>query len=410
MNLLKQHKRFGLLLSVMLCISLTACVSSPAQSETKDDVVIGTLGTQQKEPGAIKRQELQSAIMRYADRYTAFMSMEAERIDQNATTPQQRSFAAGLKVETRTAAVDIAVGPNPVENLLDLIVLVTLTRVELETYWVPEVLGSDMGESLINTARNLEKDIWKRSAKVLTSAQQQTLKELIIQFNEEHPDQHFFWEMRFGEFSDQRAADLARVEQTGGLLGEVRQTRETVEEVQDFTERLMYYMLRAPTLTRLEAELGMRRALESPEVVQLLDNTERLTRSTERYATMLEHLPREREAAIVQMFEEFNKERDEAIRHLFEEMSAEREAAINQIVEKQSEAIKALLVSEELKGTVSSISDEGGEIANTTFIRGMILIVFWVIAYISGKLFYDYLVYRRALTRQSRTQKDTAQR
>lgn len=112
----------------------------------------------------------------------------------------------------------------------------------------------------------------------------------------------------------------------------------------------------------------------------------------------------------LQKFEEFNKERDEAIRHLFEEMSAEREAAINQIVEKQSEAIKALLVSEELKGTVSSISDEGGEIANTTFIRGMILIIFWVIAYISGKLFYDYLTYRRMLARESRTQKDTAQR
>ena len=330
------------------------------------------------------------------------MGMEAERIDQNATTPQQRSFATGLKVATRTAAVDIAVGPNAVENLLDLIVLVTLTRIELETYWVPEVLGSDMGESLIRTARTLEEDIWKRSAKVLTSEQQQVLRDLIIQFHEEHPDQHFFWEMRFGEFSDQRAADLARVEQTGGLLGEVRQARETVQEVQDFTERLMYYMLRAPTLTRLEAELGMRRALESPEVVQLLDNTERLTTSTERYAAMLEHLPREREEAIVQLFEEINKERDAAIRHMFEEMSAEREAAINQIMEEQRETIKALLVSEEFKGTVSSISDEGGEIANTTFIRGMILIVFWVIAYISGKLFYDYLRDRRTEARENR--------
>jgi hypothetical protein len=401
MTYLRQEK-LRLILSLVFCIVLPACVSAPAQSETRDDVVIATLGTKGKEPGVIKREQLQSAIMRYADRYTAFMGMEAQRIEQNAVTPQQRAFATGLNLAARTAAVDIAVGPNAVENLLDLIVLVTLTRRELETYWVPEVLGSELGESLIRTAQVLEEDVWKRSAKVLTSEQQQVLRELIDQFHEDHPDQHFFWEMRFGEFSDQRAADLARVQQTGGLLGEVRQARETVHEVQDFGERLMYYMLRAPNLTRLEAELGVRRILASPEIIQLIDNTERITQSTERYAAMLEYLPREREEAIVQVFDEFSQERDAAIRHMFEEISAEREAAIDQIMEEQRETIKALLVSAEFKNTVSRISDEGGEIANTTFIRGMILIVFWMIAYVSGKLFYDYLTYRRALARDKR--------
>jgi hypothetical protein len=286
-----------------------------------------------------------------------------------------------------------------VENLLEMIVLVSLTRIEIENYWVPEVLGAELGESLVRTAIVLDEDIWKRSSKVLTADQQQALRNMITEWKEENPDQHFFWQIRFGEFSGQRAADLRRVTQTGGLLGEVKQTRESVEEIQAFGERVMYYMLRAPAMTRLEAELGMRRMLASPEKIQLLDNSERLTQSTERYASMLEHLPKEREAAIAQLFEELNKERQSAINHMFMQTSMEREAAINQIMEGQREAIKHLLASEEFLGAIDQISDEGDEVVNTTFIRATLLILIWVFAYIVAKLVYDRLLYRQEHSR-----------
>jgi hypothetical protein len=388
---------------LIISLILQACASSPAQSETKDDVVIAPIGQQQDQAGAqpVKRQQLEAAIMRYADRYSAFLGMESQRIMDKATTPEQRAFAIGLALHPRTAAVDIAIGPNAVENLLEMIVLVSLTRIEIENYWVPEVLGNELGESLVRTVKILDEDAWKRAATVLTSDQQQALREMIAEWKEQNPDQHFFWQIRFGEFSGQRASDLARVKQTGGLLGEVQQTRETVEEVQAFGERVMYYMLRAPSLTRLEAELGMRRMLASPEMVQLLDNAERLTQSTERYASMLEHLPNEREAAIKQMFQELNKEREAAINHMFVQTAQEREAAIKQLMEEQRETLKHVLASQEFLNTIDSISDEGDEIVNTTFLRVTILILIWMVAYVIAKLVYDRLVFR-----QSRSQKE----
>jgi hypothetical protein len=378
---------------------LQACASSQAQSKSsgKDDVVIAPVGQQtQATPVLVKRQELESGIMRFADRYSAFLGMESDRIKAKAETPDHRAFAVGLALHPQTAAIDIAIGPNAVENLLDMIVLVTLTRIEIENYWAPEVLGAKLGESLIRTVTILDEEIWRISADVLTQDQQLALRQIIMDWKKQYPDQHFFWQMRFDEFSGQAAADLARIKKTGGLLGEVQQTRESVEEIQAFGERIMYYMLRAPTLTRLEAELGMREMLASPELVQILDNSERLTRSTERYAAMMEQLPKEREAAIKQMFEELNREREASINHMFEQTSQEREAAIKQLMEEERELIKQVLASREFLGAIDEISNEGDEIVNTTFIRAILLILVWMIAYVIARTSYDRLASKSA--------------
>jgi hypothetical protein len=362
---------------LLICASLLAgCVGAATQPKSQD-VTVGKIGAEDATRPAMQRQQLEVEIMRYGDRYHARMALEADRIKAKATTPELRWFATGWKLACQTAVVDIAVGPNAVENLLDMIVLASLTREELETYWVPEYLGAELGQGLLKAARMLEEEIWEGSKRVLTPEQQKDLRSLIQEWNEQHPDQHYFWHIRFGGFTDQRAVELQRVEQTGGLLGEISQTRETAVEIQKFGERVMYYMQRAPGLTRLQAEFGLREVFIMPEVVQVLDNTERLTRSTERYAAMIEKLPAERDAAIVQMFNELSREREEAV---------------TQLMLQQREAIKALLVSEELHSAVTDIGSEGKDIANKTFIRGVLLILLWGVVFLGGRVLSDILI------------------
>ncbi len=380
-------------LFVFLIIStglLVSCVGTPTQPKSKD-VSVAKIGAGAEGKPAMKRQQLAVEVMRYGDRYFARMSLEADRIRDKATTPELRRFATGWKLACQTTVVDIAVGPNAVENLLDMMVLASLTREEFETYWVPEYLGQDLGEGLLKASRMLEEEIWEGSKRVLTPEQQDDLRALIHEWNEQHPDQHYFWGIRFAGFTDQRALELQRVEETGGLLGEIAQTRETAVEMREFGERVMYYMQRAPNLTRLQAEFGMREMLNTPEVIQLLDNTERLTRSSERYAIVMEKLPAERDAAIVQMFSELSREREAAIIQMVDKLSKEREEAITHLVLEEREAIKALLTSQELRSALDQISTEGGEIANKTFIRGALLILLWLFAYVGGKITYDVL-------------------
>ena len=372
---------------------VAGCVGTPTQPKSQD-VTVAKIGASAEGKPAMQRQQLEVEIMRYADRYFARMSLEADRIREKATTPELRRFATGWKLACQTTVVDIAVGPNAVENLLDMMVLASLTREEFETYWAPEVLGDELGQGLLKASRMLEEEIWEESKRVLTPEQQNDLRTLIHEWNQQHPDQHYFWGIRFAGFTDQRAIELQRIQETGGLLGEIAQTRETAVEMREFGERVMYYMQRAPNLTRLQAEFGMQEILNTPEAIQLLDNTERLTRSSERYASVLEKLPAERDAAIVQMFSELSREREAAIIQMVDKLSKEREEAITHLVLEEREAIKALLTSQELRSALDHISTEGGEIANKTFIRGALLILLWLFAYVGGKIAYDVLTSR----------------
>ena len=382
---------------------LIGCAGTPAYSQSQG-IIVENIDPNASTKPVLQYQQLGIELMRYADRYSARMVLEADRISQQASTPDERRIAAMWKLASETAAYDIAVGSNYVENLLDMIVLASLTRIQVENYWVPELLGYELGQGLFKAALLLEDEIWEISNDVLTPEHQKDLKSLILDWHQANADQHYFWTVRFAGFTDQRAIDLQRASQKSGLLGQISQTRETADEIRLFGERLLYYLQRAPDLTRLQTELGLINAVSMPEVVQLLDNTERLTRSTERYADMIEQLPaerdaaiaqmidvvsREREAAITQMFDRLSQEREQAITQMFDQFSRERQDAITQIAIQERDTIKELLMSTELKNAVEHIGSEGGEIVNTTFIRGALLILLWLIAYVGAKLAYD---------------------
>ena len=360
-----QPRLWRVITAALCCVGLWSCATTvtPPSRQSQE---VSVAAVRQAEQAGIKRQQLEVEIRRFADRYSTVMSLEADRIMDRAGTPELRWFATGIKLSIREAVLDIAVGPNAVENLLDMLVLTTLQRQDLETYWVPKFLGPKLGQGLLNAARQHEEEIWDIGKNVLNAKQQTELRELIQDWREAHPDQHYTYGVRFAGFSGQRAQDLGQVRQTGGLLGEVAQARETVDEVREFSERLLYYLQRAPSITRLEAEFGMRGLFKSQEFRQLLDNVERVTRSTEAYAELARNFP------------------------------AEREAALTQLVALEREALKDLLKSDELRGTVGQLSDEGDQIVNTAFIRGSLLVLLWVFGYVVAKLAHDYISERRS--------------
>ena len=110
-------------------------------------------------------------------------------------------------------------------------------------------------------------------------------------------------------------------------------------------------------------------------------------------------MSQEREAAITQMFDRLSQEREQAITQMFDKLSRERQDAITQIALKERDTIKELLASKELREAVEHVGSEGGEIVNTTFIRGALLILLWLIAYVGAKLAYDAFK-RRSQTKQ----------
>jgi hypothetical protein len=69
---------------------------------------------------------------------------------------------------------------------------------------------------------------------------------------------------------------------------------------------------------------------------------------------------------------------------------------LTQLIALEREALKDLLKSDELRGTVGQLSDEGDQIVNTAFIRGSLLVLLWVFGYVVAKLAHDYISGRRS--------------
>lgn len=294
-------------LSIALgCLCLPGCVATlaPAKSQVVDVAPIAEAPA--TAAAGLTRTELQDDVMRFADRFSARMVPVADRLLARAQTVEERWLAMNWKMLSREAVLAIAVGPNAVTNLLDMVVLVSLARLQLESYWVPRVIGVDEGEGIVEAVRSLETDIWSLADKVLKPGEQQALMVLIRDWHETYSNTYYFWDVRFGAFSGQRAAELERVAASGGLLGQVQQTRETIGEVRDLGERVLYYMQNAPVVLRLQAQVGAYEMLRLPEMQQLLSDAEQFNASVERLAVVAESLPK----TIDQFMERVSEQRE----------------------------------------------------------------------------------------------------
>ncbi len=337
----------------LLALGLAGCALGTAP-QVSQDVSVAPVRYGQDDaatPTGVKRAQLEAEIMRFADRYAGRMATEMFRINDLDTSGDLRLLTLGWIVKSRTAVVTIAVGPNAVENMLDMVVLASLTRHSVETYWVPRFLGEELGSGLIEASRTLNEDIWAIAGEVLTPAQQQDLRLLIAEWLEKHPDDLNFWEVRFDGFSGQRAAELEKVEQSGGLLGEVAQTRQTAEQIQQFGERVLYYMQRAPTITRQEAQFAVYSLVRQPEFAGLFDSTARLTQTAERFATVAETLPQQQFAVISQLMDRIDEQRAAAIEEVSVALTQQREAFLEDLLAEE-ERVRGILA--DLRTTIEA--------------------------------------------------------
>ena len=348
----------------LVAAGLGGCAFGPAP-EVSQDVSVAPLRFSEGEAGTptgVKRAQLEAEVMRFADRYAGRMATEMFRLQEQETSRDLRWFTAAWMTRSRTAVVDIAVGPNAVENYLNMLVLTALTRHSVERYWAPEFLGEELGQQLIEASKTLEEDAWSSAEKVLTPDQQADLRAMIAARIEQHPDDLDFWEARLGGFSGQRAAKLAPVVRTGGLLGEVAQTRQTAEQMQQFGERVLFYMQRAPTITRLEAQYAVYDLLRQPEFAGLFESTSRLTLAADRFAKVAETLPEQQFAAINQLMDRVDEQRVAALGQFSAELTQQRQGFLEDLLAEEKR-VRGILA--DLRATIEAGQELAASINHT---------------------------------------------
>ena len=290
-----------------LLFGLAACMTpSPA---TEQVLVAPLSSSGQSSQSSMTREELEDSVRRYADRYFTRIALATNELAANTTSGEHRQLMHDWKTTAQTAIVDTAIGQNAVTNLLDMMVATRLSLLVIDSYWTPNVFGETLGKPFRETYVELERDIWAVSDDVLTAQQQDDLRNLVDEWHAENPEQYFPWYVRLDNFSGQRAASLAAVKQTGGLLSEVARAREAAEEIQAFGERILFYLQRAPMITSNEFESGVGDILQRPDVAGLVTDTDRFVSAVEQLVQLVEDLPDEQIAAIDQFMDRLGSER-----------------------------------------------------------------------------------------------------
>jgi len=289
-------------LSLLLCV-LSGCVSGPRQATGQ--VEVAAFESNQTESSYVLLEE---QLFRFANRFGTRIALASDRVIESVDDPADALRILRWKSVAISTMINLAVGPDAVGNLLDTIVVTTLSRLVLEDYWVPEVLGEALGGELIDAYRVLEADIRQIADRVLTEQQQSELLSLIEEWHTANPDQTYPWNVRLDEFSGQRAANLMRVRQSGGLLG-IRGAAQSIDAIASLTERVMFYLEYLPRVLQNSVQETYFAFLLTPNVDQSFNDLNRFVDASEDLVAVVERLPQERFEVVSQVMEDIGRER-----------------------------------------------------------------------------------------------------
>ena len=258
------------------------------------------------------QRQLQAKCMRFADQYVGFVVEEAARFEQGAANPELRVLVANWKLSQANSAYSIAAGESAVVSALDLVTLAVLSRMVVEDTVVPRF--PDDAAPLLAVHRQLEERAWKLTDEFLTPSQADDMREVLARWRAQNPQVTSVAFVHFVDFAKAvgRPAPgetshsgnlfaLVGLDPLAGLDPAIQQ----IEQTRLLAERAIYYLQRVPYVVNLQIERVTTDLLSEPEVRGALADADRISRSTERFASVAEALPdtfaRERAALINQL-------------------------------------------------------------------------------------------------------------
>jgi hypothetical protein len=318
--------------------------------------------------------ELQSELMSYADRFVSIITQALEDFETLNPKPQARQVILSDLVYSLSSVYTIAAESNPQVGLLDLVAVTTLGRIIYEDNMRRKYGKST--EVLVAGFRQMEKDIWRIAAKVLTKEQQGELRQLILYWRKNNPDKIVYNYLRFGDFAAQRRnSTLVKKVQTGGLFKTVKKVNQEIEEIRMLTERGIFLGTRLPLLTGNFAEVWMSQLLVSPETSKILADIHTFSSVSERLALVAEQMPDKvmkdvskiQKQTVKQVMADINDWSVVTLDNVMAKVAIEREAFISQFMNRlfgeQKIALEALLTEEQrVTGLVTELRKaiEGG--------------------------------------------------
>jgi hypothetical protein len=242
--------------------------------------------------------DLQEQLLRSADIFLVGVTTSAEKLRRDGAPISQVDLQT-LKISYTTTILALATGPNVIANLLDMVVLITRSRMMVEAYWLPEVYG-ESARPLLETCRETETQLWQIATPLLTATQQEELRQTIQTLHQQDrnsqtllPTQALNFVTGVAKVSQKKRYEpssvfsLLMLDPLAGLDPAARELAET----RLFAERALFIAQRMPNLLRWEMELFTLKTAEMPQLQQLLTDSTQLAAAADRFSQVAVQLP-----------------------------------------------------------------------------------------------------------------------
>lgn len=241
----------------------------------------------------ITPSELDQLTNSFADTYVARLSSACEAISRNTTSPTIRLDANHLRLISAASVYSIATSADPLGQLLDLFVLVSLQH----RHWSSDdralkAFGPE-GAPLILQAITRNRDEIRTIAEQALRPQQITeLDALIEAWREANPEFRFVAFVRFSSIASTRGEALATtVSQGGGFLAPVNAATLQLDRTRQLGERALFLAIRAPILASWLVDDAVNRTLAKPETQTSIQQFDQLNASLVQISRSAAELP-----------------------------------------------------------------------------------------------------------------------
>lgn len=280
---------------------------------------------------------LQREIFAFADRYREQISQLADRAMAETSDGPTRAELQQIRVAYISAVFAMVSGPDPLDALRDLLVMVSLER----AVWDDTSRDAPSNAHAARMAAALgalEADIYALAERIVPAAAIKELKTLIAEWRRAHPEQRYVAFVRFSNLgAAPRALNVEREFASEGLLAPVDAVAREVHDTRMLAERAVYLANRMPLILGWQGELVFQRIVASPEAREALDDARAYRAVMERFAREVELMPErineQRNAFLAELFRRTAIERAALMEDAAARMRAEREASLRAFAE-----------------------------------------------------------------------------
>jgi hypothetical protein len=130
--------------------------------------------------------ELQSQLLRFADYYVDAINLASRGLRQEDGPPAARLTLLRRRIAVTNDVLAIVTGANTYANLMDMTILVSLNRMNVEHFWMPQRYG-ESAKPLLFASQEAEREIWRIAATALKPEQIKELRTAIQSWHNQHP-------------------------------------------------------------------------------------------------------------------------------------------------------------------------------------------------------------------------------